>query len=91
VTVSGDNRDYLHLGLGLRRVGPDAEGIRFAGRPESNVTDMYVDTGQFQADHADELSLELAWDRGPFALLMEHVESRTDAPDSGTRVSRAAI
>jgi len=82
VTVSGDNRDYLHLGLGLRRVGPDAEGIRFAGRPESNVTDMYVDTGEFQADYADELSLELAWDRGPFALLMEHVESRADAPDS---------
>jgi len=83
VTVSADNRDYLHVGLGLRRVGPDAGGIRLSGRPESNVADKYLDTGEFQADYSDELSLELAWDRGPFALIMEHVESRADAPDSG--------
>jgi phosphate-selective porin len=83
VTASPDGRDYLHLGLGLRRVGPDAGMIRLSGRPESNVADKYLDTGEFAADYAGELSLEAIWDRGPFAIVAEHVEARADAAASG--------
>jgi phosphate-selective porin OprO/OprP len=81
--ASPDDRDYLHLGIGLRRVGSDPTGLRFSGRPESNVADKYLDTGDFQADYAREISLELVWDRGPFALIVEHIESRAEAPASG--------
>jgi phosphate-selective porin OprO/OprP len=83
VKASSDNFDYFHLGLGLRRVGPDAGTIRLSGRPESNVADKYLDTGEFGADYVGELSLEAVWDRGPVALIAEHVEARTEAPASG--------
>jgi phosphate-selective porin OprO/OprP len=80
---SPDNTDYLHLGLGVRRVGPDAGIIRMSGRPESKVTEKYVDTGEFTADFTGELSLEAIWNRGPFGISAEHIESRAEAPDSG--------
>jgi len=82
-SVSADNMDYLHLGLALRRVGPDAGTIRLSGRPESNVTDKYVDTGDFSADYAGEVALEAVWDKGPFTLAAEHVSLKTEAPGSG--------
>jgi phosphate-selective porin OprO/OprP len=69
VKASLDNLDYVHVGLGLRRVGPDAGMIRMSGRPESNV--------------AGEVAFEAVWDRGPVALIAEHVESRVEAPASG--------
>lgn len=83
VTASPDNADYLHLGLSVRRVGHDAGIIRMSGRPESNVTDNYVDTGEFAADFAGELSLEAIWNRGSFGIFAEHIESRAAASDSG--------
>jgi phosphate-selective porin OprO/OprP len=39
-----DKNQFLHLGLALREVGADGS-LRYRGRPESNVTDYYVDTG----------------------------------------------
>jgi phosphate-selective porin OprO/OprP len=83
VKASPDDFDYLHLGLGLRRVGPDAGLIRHSGRPESNVADKYLDTGDFPADYTGEISLEAVWEQGPVALMAEHVESRAEAPASG--------
>jgi phosphate-selective porin OprO/OprP len=81
--VSDDNHSFWHLGLGLRRVGPDAGVIRLSGRPESNVADRYVDTGEFAADYAGSLSVESVWQRGPLALTYEHVVTRAAAPASG--------
>ncbi len=83
LSVSPDDHDYLHLGIGLRRVGPDAGLVRMSGRPGSNVTDFYVDTGEFEADFVSELGLELIWTRTPFTLAVEHVMSRAQAADSG--------
>jgi phosphate-selective porin len=81
--ASEDNHSFWHLGLGLRRVGPDAGVIRLSGRPESNVADRYVDTGEFEADYAGTISLESVWQRGPVALTYEQVFTRADAPASG--------
>lgn len=83
VKASPDNLDYFHFGLGLRRAGPDAGLARLSGRPESNVADRYLDTGEFSADYVGELSLEAVWNHGPFALTAEHVEARAQAPASG--------
>jgi phosphate-selective porin len=82
-TVSSDNTRYLHLGLGIRRVGPDAGIVRLSGRPESNVTDRYLDTGEFSARYANQVSLEAIWNRGPVGITVEHIESSIEAPDSG--------
>jgi phosphate-selective porin OprO/OprP len=82
--TSADNRDYLHLGLGLRYRGPDADSLmRYDGRPESNVADKFTDTGDFTADHGNQLSLEGLFSRGPFSILAERIEARVDAPESG--------
>lgn len=81
--VSPDDRGFVHLGLGLRRVGPDAGTVRLSGRPESNVADRYMDTGDFAADYVGEVGLELVWNRGPFTLFAEHIAARTGVPASG--------
>ncbi len=78
-----DKTRYLHLGLGYRRVGSDDGVMRFAGRPESNVADKFVDTGKFPADHADEISLELLLSRGPYSLLAESFNARVSSPETG--------
>ena len=83
VLASNDDRDFLHLGVGIRRAGPDAGEIRLSGRPESNVADRYVDTGEFLASHVYELGLELVFDHGPLMFQAEHITAKTKAPDSG--------
>ncbi|MDQ1347556.1 MAG: phosphate-selective porin OprO and OprP, partial [Acidobacteriota bacterium] len=83
VYESPSRTDYLHLGLGLRRVGSDDGVMRFSGRPESNVADKFVDTGNFAGEHADELLVELLWSHRQFSLLAERVEAHVDAPASG--------
>ena len=65
---SPSRTEYLHLGLGLRRVGSDDGILRFAGRPESNVADKFVDTGNFAGDHADEMLFELLWSHRAFSV-----------------------
>jgi len=75
---------YVHLGLDGRYVGQDEGTLRFRGRPESNVTDYYVDSGSLAADHADELALESAWNRGPLFMTAEYAQAWVDAAASGT-------
>ncbi len=76
LSASNDNLDFLHVGLSVRRVGADAGLLQLSGRPESNVADRYVDTGAFEGDYLSEIGLEIAWDRGPFLLVAEHIEAR---------------
>ncbi len=80
---SRSKRDYLHLGLGLRRQGSDDGVMRFSGRPESNVASKYLDTGNFTADHADEVSLELLINHGPCSLLAERIDTKVDSFATG--------
>ena len=46
--------------------------MRYKGRPESNVSDNYVDTGNLSGDHACHLGLEAFWNEGPFSVLTEY-------------------
>lgn len=80
---SPDKTEYVHLGIGARNVGPDEGMMRFSGRPESNVTDKYVDTKEFPANGANVLSFEALWSHGPFSILAEDMNAWVDAPDSG--------
>jgi phosphate-selective porin OprO/OprP len=80
---SNAGRRYLHLGGAWRRNGADDGQIRFRGRPESNVTDYYVDTGQVPADHAQELALELLFNEGPVSLTGEYAEVHVDSLEGG--------
>jgi len=74
-----DGADYVHLGIAARYTGADEGSLRFRGRPESNVTDYYVDSGAIAGDHANELALESLVGRGPLLVSAEYADSRVDA------------
>ncbi|HET6564960.1 MAG TPA: porin [Xanthomonadales bacterium] len=78
--ASETNNNYLHIGLGFRQAGPDSGICRMSGRPESNVADKYVDTGDFEADYVNQYGIDLAWQQGPLLLMAEHMEARARAP-----------
>ena len=74
-----EKQQFLHLGLALREVGADGT-LRYRGRPESNVTDYYVDTGNMPADGAFQYGLEALWNNGPFSVLAEYNHATVDSP-----------
>ena len=80
---SPDKQSYLHLGLGYRDLGSDDGIIRFNGRPESNVADKYVDTGELPADRAGAVSYELLVQYRQFSILAERFDVKVDSPETG--------
>ncbi|HEX6999525.1 MAG TPA: porin [Gammaproteobacteria bacterium] len=78
-----DGRRYLHVALAVRYNGDDDGRLRFSGRPESNVADLYVDTGDLPADHAWHTGLEALWASGPFSVLAELVQARVSSASVG--------
>lgn len=76
-------RRLLHVGGSLRRAGADGGTLRYRGRPESNVSSFFVDTGTFAADGALHLGLEALWQQGPWSVIGEWVHAKVDAPRSG--------
>jgi len=80
---SKKKKEFLHLGVAFRYNGADAGKMRFKGRPESNVTDYYVDTGSFEAKHSNALALEALYNRGSFSVLTEYVKAWVESPKYG--------
>lgn len=74
---------FLHLGIAARYAGADNDTMRYRGRPESNVGDYYVDTGNLAGDHAWHTGLEALWNEGPFSVLGEFQRARVSSPTSG--------
>lgn len=76
-------RSFLHLGAAVRYYGADNDALRFKGRPESNVTDNYVDTGTVAGDHSWNTGLEVLWNEGPYSVLAEYNHASVDSTVSG--------
>jgi phosphate-selective porin OprO and OprP len=76
-------RRFLHLGVSGRYFGADANTIRYKARPESNVTDNYLDTGNLSGDHAWHIGLEALWNHGPYSVLAEYIHASVASPASG--------
>lgn len=74
---------YTHLAASVRYNGGDSDILRYRGRPESNVADYYVDTGDLAADHAWHVGFEALWNEGPFSVLAEYVGARVVSEASG--------
>jgi phosphate-selective porin OprO/OprP len=81
--MDASGRRFLHVAGAFRRNGADLGTLRFKGRPESNVTDNYVDTGSIPASHATQLGVEALWNEGPFSLTTEYAEAHVDSPETG--------
>jgi phosphate-selective porin OprO/OprP len=78
-----EGKRYLHLGMSGRYVGADNDVLRYRGRPETNVGDFYVDTGDLRASHARHLGLEMLWNEGPFSVLAEYIRAQVSSSASG--------
>lgn len=77
-----DPSRYLHLGASVRHTASKGE-LRYKGRPGTNVSSNFIDTGNFAADSAFHLGLEAMLALGPVALQGEHVTAWVDAPTMG--------
>ncbi|HEX6862358.1 MAG TPA: porin, partial [Thermoanaerobaculia bacterium] len=73
--AAADGRAYVHLGLGWRHTEAEQGVLRFRGRPESNVADYYIDTGDITASHAVEVGFELLGTWHQWSLLAEWVRA----------------
>jgi phosphate-selective porin len=74
---------YVHLGISGRYNGADEDRLRFSGRPESNVADIYVDTDNIPSDHAWHIGLEALWADGRYSVLGEYVQAWVSSPETG--------
>lgn len=74
------SKRFLHVGVAGRYAGADKNTLRYKGRPESNVADNYVDTGNLPANHAWHMGLEGLWNEGPFSVLAEYNRAWVDSP-----------
>ncbi len=78
--LGDDGKEYLHLAVSARYYQGDDDVLRFKGKPQSNVSSNYVDTGDLHADHAWSVGFEALWANGPFSVLAEYV--RTEVPST---------
>lgn len=82
--MSEDGSTYLHVGFAARYLGATQGKLRFRGRPESHVTDNYVNTGDIPSDSASEIAFEGLYTSGSISFLGELVPGLwVDSPETG--------
>jgi len=80
---SKDGLEFLHLGIAFRHLGADDGNLRYKGRPESNVIDYYVDTGDMPGKYARQLGFEALYNYKPFSVLTECVHAWVNSAVKG--------
>ena len=79
ISTSREGSRYLHVGVSGRYAGASHGTIELKGKPESNVTSDYVDTGKIAASNQKELALEGLWTHDGYSILTEYVRSWVNA------------
>lgn len=74
----------LHLGLGYTHRNPE-DTTRIRQRPEAHGADRFVDTGAFDVEDIDSISLETAMLYGPLTLQGEYFFTDVNTQDLGDR------
>lgn len=77
----GEGDTYLHVGASVRYYGAVGDQLRFKGKPASNVTSDYVDTGKVPGDHSWNTGLEALWSHGGYSLLADYVRADLSTRD----------
>jgi phosphate-selective porin OprO/OprP len=79
--LSDDESNLVHLGFGAR-FSNAKNGLRYGSEPEFNKLPVFVDTEDAltSVDGSTQLSLEAAWQKGPFMLMGEYLRTDIDAP-----------
>ena len=74
-----EGRKLLHLGGAYSFRRPLEGEIRFRNRPESNLSERFVDTGEFEAEYIHLFATELAAVMGPWSIQGEYIFNNTEA------------
>jgi phosphate-selective porin OprO/OprP len=77
--------NLLHLGAAYSYRNPD-DSIQYRQRPETHLTDRFVDTGSLAGDQVDLVGLEAAWVNGPLSLQGEYMMADADRLGGGSDV-----
>jgi phosphate-selective porin OprO/OprP len=79
--LTDDESNLVHLGVGARFSNAKT-GLRYLSEPEFNKLPVFVDTQDTltSVDGSRQLSLEAAWQKGPFMLMGEYLRTDVDAP-----------
>ncbi len=78
-----EGKQFMHMGVGIRYVDAAHDIVRLKGKNESNISSNYVDTGDMDATHQFNLSLEQLWSLENFSVLMEYVHNWTSTKEFG--------
>jgi phosphate-selective porin OprO/OprP len=78
-----EGKTFMHSGIGVRYVEAENGVIRLKGKNESNISTNYVDTGNMNASHQWNVSVEQLWSLENFSVLMEYVHNWTATTDFG--------
>lgn len=73
----------LHLGLAYRYGTDEDGGLQYKSRPESFSAPPVIDTGKFDADHAQTIGLETYYQAGSLLVGGEYFLNQNSAPLSG--------
>ena len=79
VSTNQDGSRYLHVGVSGRYSGASNGTIQLKGKPESNVTSNYVDTGKIPASNQKEIAFETLWTHDGYSVTAEFVRSWVNA------------
>jgi len=75
---AGNGSRLLHLGTAYTYKGLHNDEYRLRQRPETSISDGFVDTGDIAADSAGHAGLEAAWVNGPLSLQGEYITADVD-------------
>jgi len=78
-----DGTSLLHLGLGLGAALSFDDELRMSARPESFFAPSYINTGDFDADDAYLIGVELAGVKGPYSFQGEYLFSSVGSENFG--------
>jgi phosphate-selective porin OprO/OprP len=76
-------RRLLHLGLSYRYDDLREGSVRYDVGPEFYFSDPWLDTGRFEANHAETTNVEFTWLQGPWWIASEFSKTSVDAPQHG--------
>jgi len=77
--ISDDHMNYIHLAISSRYNIQNSSTLRYKGQPESNVANIFVDTGAMDADSAIESGVEFLWSHDGVSILGEYLQSNVSS------------
>jgi phosphate-selective porin OprO/OprP len=78
-----EGAQLLHVGISARYKDDEYGELQYRGRPGSNVTDFYVDSGSFEARHSLQMGLEALWQANNVTLLGEYARGWVTSHTTG--------